>query len=712
MDRVSLPTDPPIPPPRSTPGWTITFGATERHEPVRGRHGLLALGNGIHSVVGDLTLVAGAYGRADDGAIRPLPGPVWTSLPSLPQIGGAEQPSGPTSIRAIWHLDLRRGVLHGDHHDGRRETRFVSITRPSLGALRVETDVVSGAEVAAIDPDAALTEPAHDPLAARFVHRRGRNGGHRFAETIGDRATVRVAVVESEGFDTVTHRLDRLVSIGRIDHDDPSSDAIGALLDRSLDDVVDFDHLLAEHTAAWADRWDRADVEIEQVDGDDHDQLAMRFALFHLLSCADHRGRHGEATIAARGLTGLAYAGHVFWDTEMFVLPALTAIAPTAARAALRYRERRIPAARRRAAEEGRQGARFPWESADTGDDVTPRSAPNPDGGTIDILTGVAAEHVDAAIAWAAHRHAMWTGDHDYLHGPGRPLLVETARWWVHRTRVADDGTAHLDGVIGPDEYHELVDDNTYTDQMARWNLLAAADLSESAEAERWRDLAERFETDRSIRRDTHAAPRDTVPKRFHTQFAGFEDLDASSIACLGDRPVAADVLLGHDRIGSTQISKQPDVLMLHHVLPDWCGPGWLDADLDHYLPRTAHGSSLSPAICASLLARAGRADEAMRWFDVAARLDLDDLTGSTHEGLHLATMGGLWQAIVIGFAGIRLDDDLLIVEPDLPSRWRRLAVSFTVRGAQVRVVVDHRTSVVEHDGRISTPPVRIGVDP
>lgn len=655
-------------------------------EPVRpgapptARSGLIALGNGRHAVVGDLALVNGRYGTASDGIIRPLPAPVWTRT-------GESTTDEPGRADDRWEVDLRRGLLLRHHADGRRETRLVSLTRPSIGALRVDSP-------AHRSWPAPLAAPTHETLAAGFEYRTLRSDAtSALGETLGDRCRIQVAAEQSAHHDDGVHRLDRIVAVG----------VSGTQPDAPLDDLaaateVGFDILLREHTDAWAERWAAADIEI---DGDtvDDTRLAIRFALFHLLSCAPTDGR--SAAIGARGTTGLAYAGHVFWDTEVFVLPTLMATLPAAVPSVLAYRLERLPAARRHAAAMGHIGARMPWESADEGDDVTPTQAHTPEGGTVEILTGRAAEHITADVAWGAVRAAEWTGDRNIVEGPGRALVVETARYWTSRARIAADGSAHLDGVVGPDEYHELVDDNTYTDQMVRWHLLAAADLLDrtgdtTGDADRFRDLAARLPEERSRRGD------------HHEQFSGFDDLDASPIDDLPDRPIAADVWLGRDRIRLAQIMKQPDVLMLHHLVPDWCPPGWLVSDLDHDLPRTAHGSSLSPAICAALLARIGRPDEALHWFDIAARLDLDDLTGTTGEGLHLGTMGGLWQAVVWGFAGIRLVDDRLLVEPHLPSGWRRLVVRLVVRGRRLVVTLTHEGVEVDLDGVGVEVPVRL----
>jgi len=223
-----------------------------------------------------------------------------------------------------------------------------------------------------------------------------------------------------------------------------------------------------------------------------------------------------------------------------------------------------------------------------------------------------------------------------------------------------------------------VVDDNSYTNQMARWHLRRAAAMANDAgEARRLGDLA-----------DALTVGLDPTTGR-HDQFRGYRSLDDVRIVDLTTVPVAADLLLGRDFVARSTVLKQPDVLMAHHLLAAQDAPGSLLADLDHYLPRTAHGSSLSPAVCAALLARAGRPDDAMELFDLAARLDLDDLTDTTAGGLHLATMGGLWQAVVQGFAGIRPAALGLRIDPSLPSRWTSLTVRVVFWGVPVRIEID-----------------------
>ncbi|MGD0256096.1 MAG: hypothetical protein ABSB99_11235, partial [Acidimicrobiales bacterium] len=406
---------------------------------------------------------------------------------------------------------------------------------------------------------------------------------------------------------------------------------------------VGFDALLAEHREAWARRWADAEVVIE---GSPEDEFAARFSVFHLLSnTADNE----EAAVGARGLSGNAYGGHVFWDADVFVLPVLVAIRPAAARAMLEYRIHRLPAARAAAEAQGLKGARFPWESAADGSDVTPRWIRGKQGQLIPIRTGQREEHVVADVAWAAARYATWTGDRSFVTGVGRDLLVDTARYWSSRIRMDAEGRGHLYGVIGPDEDHAVVDDNAFTNVMARWNLRQGAELLSEAgdneEAERWRGLAD-------------ALIDGWNPERgIYEQFAGYFDLEPLLVSQVAPPPtVGINVLLGAERVAGSQIIKQADVLMLHHLVPEEVMPGSLAPCLAFYEPRTAHGSSLSPAVHASLFARAGEPQRALELFRLAARLDLDDVTGTTAGGLHLGAMGGTWQALAYGFLGLRAD--------------------------------------------------------
>ena len=436
-----------------------------------------------------------------------------------------------------------------------------------------------------------------------------------------------------------------------------------------------FDGLLAEHRREWASRWEDADV---VIDGDPELQLAVRFAIFHLLASAPDGG---EAAVGARALSGKSYRGHVFWDTDVYVLPFLAATHPRAARAMLEYRVRRLPAAIQAAKRQRRDGARFPWESAHTGRDVTPVQARDGRGELIPILTGELEEHIVADVAWAAACYIDWTGDEAFASGPGRELIVQTARWWASRIELDAHGRGHIRGVIGPDEYHENVDDNAYTNVMARWNLKRAADTGADVVDDR--------------ERRHWLEPADSIVDGYdpstgiYEQFAGFNALEPLLIAKLAPRlPVAADMLLGHERAQAAQVVKQADVLMLHYLVADEVAAGSLEPNLDFYGPRTAHGSTLSPGVHAALLARAGRLPEALEMLRLTARIDLDDIGHMTAGGLHLAAMGSVWRTLALGFVGLRPAGDALAIDPVLAPGWDKLELRVRFRNSHVRVRV------------------------
>jgi trehalose/maltose hydrolase-like predicted phosphorylase len=534
--------------------------------------------------------------------------------------------------------------------------RFSSLASPGLAVLRADVSPVITAN--------------HVPAPSTVS---GANGG------------LAVAVADASSGD----RIERFVAHEVSSVDPPDEERATA---RAVDArAAGFERALRDHRRAWAERWTRADV---VIDGDDDLQARLRFALYHLLASV---GGSEESAVGARGLTGHAYRGHVFWDADLFVLPFLAATDPVAARSMLEYRIRRLPQAQAAARAEHRAGARFPWESAATGVDVTPSSGRNRSGQLVPIRTGLDEVHIVGDVAWAAACYAGWSGDDAFARGPGLALLVETARYWASRARVDRDGSAHLYGVIGPDEYHEPVDDNVYTNVLARWNLRTAAAWAEAdaavdeAERAEWRALADAL---------VDGLDSETG---LYEQFAGFFDLEPLIIAEVAPRrPITADLLLGRERVRGAQVVKQADVLMLHHLLPDEVADGSLVPNLEFYEARTAHGSSLSPGIHASLFARAGARGRALELLKMAAAVDVEDLTATEAGGVHLATMGSVWQALAFGFAGLDPLGRRLAVSPRLPSEWRALELALQFRGAKVRMRIEGEVVVVMSDAPLS----------
>jgi len=583
---------------------------------------------------------AGVFERGPGGTEAPLAVPGWVALPLRQPIATGERV-----------LDLRTGVVgrlvQGDGPVLLRSARWASLARP-------------GTEVLIADGDAVLAETL------------------RMHETIDERSSLGGGV--SGQIDTVAARAPRngggtvlrLASYASSSRRQPASGRSGRQLRAARE--IGPRGLLAEQRSAWASRWTEGDLEVAN---DAELTRGARFALFHLVASVPV---HGEAAVAPRGLTGAGYFGHVLWDADAYVLPVLAATHPAAARTVLEYRIRRLPAARALARARGHAGARFPWESASDGRDFTPASGVAPDGVEVPILTGRYEEHITADVAWAAWQAASWQGRWRLLDGPAGALVTDTARYWASRIAPDGAGRGHIDDVIGPDEYHERVSDDAFTNQMAAWNLRRAAQLAGRGttdatreEAERWRALAD------------HLVDGYDPEHGRHTQFTGYDDLEPLVVDDVGAAPMLADLVIGRSRVRGSQIVKQADVVMLHHMIPGALRPGTLGPDLDRYLPRTAHGSSLSPGVHASVLARAGRLDEACRLLRTALDYDLGE--GDASQGLHLAALATVWHALVIGFAGVTVtspDDPALVLDPHIPADWGELRVKLRWHGRRV----------------------------
>lgn len=634
--------------------------------------------------------VAGVYtGTGGDTYMLRIPD--WT------RIAGRLDERRP--VRRI--LDMRTGLVHHDlttQLGPVRAVSFASLARPGIGVLRAGGAGARRPKGGLAAPNSASSGHATPADVA------GRPATFRLDASSGG---VAIAARDTELGAGRDRRLERVVALRASGRRTPSEASARSFL--AAAEEVGFDRLLAEQRSVWAARWADADIRIE---GDVEMQRAVRFALFELMAHAPERG---EAAIGARGLTGMKYRGHVFWDTDVFVLPFLAATNPRGARAILEYRVRRLDAARAAAREAGLAGAWIPWESAEDGRDVTPDWIIGADGLPLHVLTGKHELHIVSDVAWAAATYADWTGDRAFASGPGGELLAETARFWASRFERAADGSAHLSGVIGPDEYHNLITDNAFTNVMARWNLRRAAACGDAGAGRAGRGDASTIAPD-AAERKAWLELADRIVDGFdrasglYEQFRGFFALEPVKIVELATRPLSGEVFLGRDRVAGTQCVKQPDVLMLYHLVPEELVPGTLAANLDFYDPRTAHGSSLSPGIHAALMARAGRTEDALAALRLTAFLDLDDEAGRSADGLHVATLGSLWQAMVLGFAGLRPAGDELTLDPHLPSAWSALEVPFRLRGRRVRIRIEHDRLELRADRPVT---VRVaGVEP
>jgi beta-phosphoglucomutase family hydrolase len=675
--------------------WLVVedgFTLTREHEV----ESIFAIGNGHLGSRGSLaeggpmsapaTFVAGLF----DASSRPIPTlaqlPDWRHL--APVIDGAPLSLGSGRLIAQKRtLDMKQGMIWRDWrqedsagrvtrlrecrlasaHDRRLLLQALALTPENYsGAISFESALEGSAELRTSTGAAAVVSAAALCAAAPGLPAQA----------------VRLTDLTLQAQIAQTYRVDRFAAVGVSGEDQQPRTAaethVWAAQTRGMEDLI------ARHLDVWSTRWEASDI---RVDGGHEAQRALRFAVYHLLSAADPTDE--RVSIGARAMTGLAYSGHVFWDAEIYMLPFFALTWPEAARALLMYRFHTLPAARAKALQYAARGAFYAWESANTGEDVTPASVIGPGGVTISIRLAHQEQHISADVAFGAWNYWRVTGDDTFLLEAGAEIIIETARFWASRAEPGNDGKRHIRGVIGPDEYHENVDDDAYTNGMARWNLRTAVAVVHDMATrwpEPWAQLRVKLKLEDDEVDDWSAAARDLYtgldPKTgLIEQFRGYFVLKDLPISRFVSRTVPVDVLLGLDRVMRTPIIKQPDVLMLIYLLWDEFTPEVREANFRYYEPRCAQGSSLSPCIHALLAARLGDADLAEKYFREASEIDLSNNMGNASGGVHAAALGGLWQAAVFGFAGLHLSEDGPQLDPKLPAQWRELAFRIRWRG-------------------------------
>lgn len=460
-----------------------------------------------------------------------------------------------------------------------------------------------------------------------------------------------------------------------------------------LAELPTYSVLLHAHEQAWAEVWQKSDVIIE---GDTTAQLAVRYNLFQLLISAP---RHDDkVSIPAKTLSGFGYRGHVFWDTEIFILPFFTFTQPVLARNLLSYRYHTLPGARRKASYDAYKGAMFAWESADTGDEVTPRWAipSDPYAEDVRIWCRDREIHISADITYAVWYYWLATCDEEWLRDYGAEIILESAVFWMSRVEWNNKHERYeIRNVIGADEYHEYVSNNAFTNRMVQWHLEKALSVYDwlgrtfpdsSAELEkklqltskqrsRWQDIVNNL-----------WIPYDQSTGLIE-QYEGFFKLEDINLADYEPRTRSMQAILGIDGANKRQVLKQPDVLMLLYLMRQSqefpYNEEALKKNWDYYAPRTdiTYGSSLGPAIHAILASDLDKTSEAYQYFMQAALVDLEDVRGNAADGIHGASAGGVWQAVVFGFGGFQLTENGPVANPHLPPSWTRLKFKTHWRG-------------------------------
>lgn len=471
---------------------------------------------------------------------------------------------------------------------------------------------------------------------------------------------------------------------------------------RTLDRVREtgIEPVLAEQRT-WLDRfWADSDVVI----GDQPAvQQAVRWNLFQLIQAS---ARADQMGVAAKGVSGSGYEGHYFWDTEIYVMPFLTYTSPDIARSALRFRVNLLPAARERARELNQKGALFPWRTIN-GLEASAYYA-----------AGTAQYHIDADVAFSILKYVDATNDRTFLDRDGVDVLVETARMWADLGFWRRNGSDsfHIHGVTGPDEYTTVVNNNLFTNVMARYNLERAAEAVRSVrehDPAAYQRLVGRLDlTTDEVDEWERCAAAMTIPYDetlgIHPQDDDFLERELWDLA---STPADKRPLLLHFHplvIYRFQVLKQADVVLALFLMGDRFTAEEKRADFEYYDPITTGDSTLSAVVQSIIAAEVGYADMALKYFLTGLYVDLADLHKNTNDGVHIASAGGVWSALVYGFAGMRDHHGDLTFDPRLPDSWPSLEYSLTYRGSRLHVAITADTfTLTVKDGDPVTVSVR-----
>jgi alpha,alpha-trehalose phosphorylase len=499
---------------------------------------------------------------------------------------------------------------------------------------------------------------------------------------------------------------------------------LAARVERTLDRAADdgYDMIEFDHRSHVEDFWRRSDIELE---GAPDLQQAVRFNLFQLMQATARGEGHG---VPAKGVTGRGYEGHYFWDTEIYVAPFLTHTSPQWAKQTLAFRCAMLAAARRRAGEIGHRGALYPWRTI-SGEEASAWYA-----------AGTAQYHINADIAYALRQYGAVTGDIDFVLGEAAEVMVETARMWIELGFFSErrDGRFCINSVTGPDEYTTVVNNNAYTNLMAKENLESAVLVVEwlagqdpeaherlvratgltEPELEYWREAAAKMYVPRHEELGIVLQDEDFLERK-RWDFEG--------------TPVDKYPLLLHYHpleLYRHQVIKQTDVVLATYLVGHHFSEEETRRTFDYYDPLTTGDSTLSACIQSVIASAVGYPEAALEYFIDACAVDLADGHGNTADGIHVASCGGTWLALVAGFGGMRDFDGQVRFAPRLPLDWDRLSFRVQVRGQRIEVDMTHEETTyrllegnglpVEHFGELfrlapgepvvrpATPPVDI----
>lgn len=452
-----------------------------------------------------------------------------------------------------------------------------------------------------------------------------------------------------------------------------------------------FDEIAKESADEWAEKiWAEKDIQIDTAN--EENQLAIRFAIYHLtIMSPTHDNR---MNIGAKGLSGKGYKGHSFWDTEVYMLPFFIFASPFEARSLLEHRYNGIEAARKNAKERGYDGAMYPWESAwITDGETTPTWA----------TTGLLEHHITADIAFAVYYYYTVTGDKDFMDKYGYEIIFDTAKFWLSRLEYNKELDRYeINDVIGPDEYKENVNNNAFTNHMAYKNISLAilyADRLKEQHPEKFDQLNSLLNIDEVYpkwvsEKDKIYLPRenaDGLIPQDDTYLTLPDIVDRHPELSLSEwAPEARGVIKELDlAYNELQISKQADIMALFYLMEDLFTPEVKKKNFYYYEKRCFHDSSLSLSTYSVLAADLRENEQAYKLFNRATMIDLGPVEWSSEEGIHAASLGGIWQCTVLGFAGVRLYGEELRIQPNLPDSWNSVKAIIYWKGQKLNLEVN-----------------------
>jgi hypothetical glycosyl hydrolase len=469
-----------------------------------------------------------------------------------------------------------------------------------------------------------------------------------------------------------------------------------------------YDSLLKESIGAWAALWSDIDIAVESDNS--FDQLAIRFAQYHMLIMTPkHDPRY---SIGAKGLSGEGYKGHTFWDCEIFILPFFTFCLPDIARKLLEYRYLSLKGAHKKAKENGFRGAMYPWESAWLDDgEVTPLW------GVADVVTGKRTRiwtgeneiHITSDVAYGVWQYFNVSGDSDFMKRFGYEIVFEAGIFWGSRLELnKQDGTYHINNVIGPDEYKEHINDDAFTNYMAHWCIETAIqyhDTLKQQDAATFKRLNDKLNLDAEIKLLRKLQGKIYLPlpdkDSIIPQNASYMEKKVIDLAKYKNQEQVATIFKDYsiDQINEIQVTKQAAVVMLLYLLEHKFSHVIKLANFHFYEARTLHDSSLSLSTHAILACDVEEVELAYNLFRDASEIDLGPNMKSSDEGIHAASLGGVWQIIACGFGGLRMVGGKLRIDPRLPDQIKSFTYPISWKGNPLRIKVSNAGVTIHNRG-------------